>query len=454
MTMRGMLPGLVMAALCGGALTPHAQAESLRAALSSAYSSNPEISSERARLKATDEGVSKARAGWRPKVIVNGSATLGVKKTTPMPGDSRNYDSESISITLSQPIFDGFKTGARVRGAKAAVRAGQQNLLAVEQKVLLDAATAYMNVVRDREIVRLRKRNITVLREQLEAVRSRFSVGEVTRTDVSQARAALAQARAAHAQARAALAASRASYEKAVGQRPGRLVFPRRLPRLPRSLAAALKRAERLNPQILAAAWARAAAEHNIMATRGDLLPSLDLQAQLSATRNNEEKSPVVKTRDARIMATLKIPLYQGGFVHASVREAKHNAEAARLSVAVARRAVRQQVMAAWSNLTAARQVITSSRAAVDAARLAYNGVREEYKAGSRTTLDVLNARQTLLDARVSLISARASEITAAYALLAAIGELTAHRLRLSVAAYDAAAHYRAVKSKWIGTGD
>ncbi len=448
---------LAVASLAGmAALFPSlaAQAESLSAALTRAYLNNPQIAAERASLRAVDEGVAKAKSGWRPQVFAKGSLAVGHKKTTPMPGFGQNYDSESVSITLTQPVFNGFKTVEGVKRAKAAVRAGRQNLLAVEQKVLLDAAVAYLNVVRDRQILALRQRNIAVLREQLKATEARFKVGEITRTDVSQSRAAVAKARADAAQARAQLAASEAAYAQAVGHKPGKLYFPRHCPKHPRSLRAALGRAGRLNPSILAASYNAQAARHGVKVAFGDLLPSVSLQAQLSASRNKAEGFAASKTRDARIMGSISIPLYQGGLVYSSVREARHKANAARLGVLVARRAVRRQVVAAWNNLVAARQVIAATRARVKAARLALDGVRQEYKVGSRTTLDVLNSRQELLDARVASVSARAAEMTAAYSLLAAIGDLTAYRLRLKAAAYDPARHYRMVKSRLFGTHD
>jgi len=443
-----------MAAFAALFPTLSAQAESLSQALTRAYLKNPQIAAERAALRATDEGVAKAKSGWRPQVFANGSVALGHKKTTPTPGFGQDYNSENVSITLTQPVFNGFKTVEGVRRAKAAVRAGRQNLLAIEQKVLLSAAVAYLNVVRDRQILALRQRNIAVLREQLKATEARFKVGEITRTDVSQSRAAVAKARADAAQARAQLAASRAAYEQAVGHKPGKLYFPRHCPKLPRSLRAALARAARLNPGILAAAYNEQAARHGVKVAYGDLLPTVSLQAQLSASRNKAEGFAAMKTRDARLMGTVSIPIYQGGLVYSSVREARHKAEAARLGVMVARRSVRQQVVSAWNNLVAARQVIAATNARVAAARLALDGVRQEYKVGSRTTLDVLNARQDLLDARVASISARAAEMTAAYSLLAAIGDMTAHRLRLRAAAYDPTRHYMRVKSQLFGTHD
>ncbi len=447
--------GMALAALMMLTGAGLAQAETLRSALSQAYMNNPDIAAERARLKATDENVAKAKAGWRPQISINGNVTVGHTRTSqasPTLGNGWNYNQQSISITLAQPIFDGFKTLESVRQAKAGVKAGRQNLLAVEQQILLDAATAYMNVVRDRQIVSLRRRNIQVLKEQLDATRARFAVGEVTKTDVQQAKAALAKARSDYAQAKAQLAASVATYERVVGHKPGRLKFPRKLPKLPRTLQAALKRAERLNPAILAAAFNAKAAEHAIKVALADLGPKITLSASFSASRSKNEGALATYSHDARVMGTLDIPIYQGGMVHASVREAKHNAEAARLGTMSARQEVRKQVITAWNNLIAARQVIAAASAQVRAAKLAYEGVKEEYKVGSRTTLDVLNARQTLLDARVALVTARTAEVQAAYGLLAAIGELTAARLGLAVAAYDPAEHYKAVRNMAIGT--
>ena len=409
-----------------------AMAETLHSALLSAWRNNPKLAAERANLKATREGVEKARSGWRPKVNAQASATVGTNKTRPLPGMARNYDSEQIAITLQQPIFDGLKTHYGVKAAKAQEKAGRQTLLATEQQVLLDAVMAYMNVVRDAQIVNLRRENVRVLKEQLRATRDRFSVGDVTRTDVSQAEAALAGARAQLAQAQAQLEDSRAAYEEIVGHKPRGLRFPRRLPRtLPRTLRDALARAARRNPQVLAAAYGEEAAQHAVEVAFGDLLPKLNLQAQLSAVRRKTEGMNPTRTRDANIGLSLQVPIFNGGYNYASVREARHKAAAAGLQVAVARRAVQKAVVQAWYNLQSAKRFIAAASAQVEAARLAWRGVREEYKAGSRTTLDVLNARQDLNNARVELVKARAAKFSSAYALLAAMGELTASRLGL-----------------------
>ena len=453
---RVRLSALAACAVIGGLIAGNpAAAESLYAALSSAYRNNPKLLAARANLRATDEGVAKARSGWLPKVNATGSATAGRKKVTPTPGTVQKYTNRQLAITLQQPIFDGLKTYYGVAAAKAQVKAGQQTLFATEQEVLLDAVLAYMNVVRDREIVRLRRRNVKVFREQLRATRDRFNVGDVTRTDVSQAEAALAGAQAQLAQAEAALADSRAAYEEVIGHAPRGVAFPRRLPRiLPRTLTEALRRAARKNPQVLAAAYGEEAARHAVQVAFGDLLPKLSLQAQWSYNRYKEKGKVPVKTRDANIGLSLTVPLFNGGYNHAAVREARHKAEEAAQQVAVARRAVEKAVVQAWFNLQTARRLIAAATAQVRAAELAYKGVREEYKAGSRTTLDVLNARQALNNARVELVKARAAKFSSAYALLAATGDLTARALRLAVAPYNPQTHYERTNMKFFGTDD
>ena len=450
------LSALMACAVAGVVLTGQAAlAESLRAALSDAYRNNPKLMAARAGLRATDEGVAKVRSGWLPKVNASGRLTAGRKKVTPLPGKVQKYTNEQLAITLQQPIFDGLKTYYGVAAAKAQVKAGQQNLFATEQEVLLDAVMAYMNVVRDREIVRLRKKNVKVFREQLRATQDRFKVGDVTRTDVSQAEAALAGARAQLAQAEAALAESRAAYEEVIGHKPNGVGFPRHLPRfMPRTLTEALRRAARKNPQVLAAAYGEEAARHAVEVAFGDLLPKLNLQAQWSYNRYKEKSKLPVKTRDANIGLSLTVPLFNGGYNHAAVREARHKAEQAAQQVAVARRAVEKAVVQAWFNLQAARRLIAAASAQVKAAELAYKGVREEYKAGSRTTLDVLNARQALNNARVELVKARAAKVSSAYALLAATGDLTARRLHLAAAPYDPKRHYKRANMKFFGTRD
>ena len=430
------------------AMATLSSAESLPAALKSAYMNHPGLQADRARQRSVDENVSQALSGWRPTVTANAdigaqiSDSTGLARTKTNPG--------GFTITLNQPLFRGFKTVSGTKQAEAVVKSSQQQLLSVEQTVLLDGATAYMNVIRDRQIAALQRKNVSFLASQLSASNARFAVGEITRTDVAQSRARLASSRADVAVARSNLASSTANYVRIVGHKPGNLRFPRVSRNTPRNLQSALLIAAKTSPNILAAAFNLDAAQQNIKVLRGDLLPTLSLQAQY--TLRSEPSSTINRTGTGIIQGVLSVPLYQAGRVYSQVRQAKHVASQRRLQILDARRQVRENVVSSWNALIATRQTITSVRAQVSANALALSGVRQEALVGSRTTLDILDAKRELVNSQVTLAAAQRNKIVAAYQLIAAIGRMTARRLRLSVPIHDPRVNARRVRDQYFGT--
>jgi outer membrane protein len=215
-----------------------AQAESFKQALVNAYRSNPTLQAERARQRGTDELVPSAKSGWRPVISASGDVTYRALRYRCH--DRQGFDLQILNIQLAQPLFRGFKTVEGVAQAKETVQGRAQQLLAVEQDVLLDAATAYMNVIRDRRILSLREQNVGNLQRQANAAKARFDAGEVTRTDVSQARARVSGAKAQVASARATLAESSARYVAIIGHKPDKLASPG-FASNPKSLSSALE---------------------------------------------------------------------------------------------------------------------------------------------------------------------------------------------------------------------
>jgi outer membrane protein len=423
-------------------------AESIAAALAASYMGNPTLNAERARQRATDEGVPQALSGWRPTVSANGDVGVAWNDSSIMK-PARTLPA-GVAVTLTQPVFRGFRTVSATAQAEALVNGGRQSLLAVEQQVLLDAATAYMNVIRDRNVLALRQKNVEVLREQLRASQTRFEVGEITRTDVAQSRASLAQSQSALAAAEANLAASVANFLRIIGHAPGTLRFPQLSSLVPKSLDRALALSEQINPTILAAAFNEEAARHNIDLIKGGLLPELSFNAQY--TYNHEPSVGTDWSDQATIFGQVQIPLYEGGLIYSQVRQAKQIDSQRRLEVIDVRRQVREQVTQTWNNLKAAEAVIASSKVQVEANRLALEGVRQEALVGSRTTLDVLDAEQVYVDSQVLLATAERDRIVSAYQLIAATGHMTARNLNLEVLYYDVEQNYLDVRYKWIGT--
>ncbi len=450
-------PTLALAALLAAppALIAPAAAQSLQDALALAYANNPTLQAARAQLRAVDENVPQALAGWRPTVQVAGSIGAAQGRSTNTAVGTRtdlDRNPATIQASVTQPLYRGGRTIASTRRAENQVLAQRARLIATEQQVLSDTVNAYVAVIRDQEEVRLNINNEQVLTRQLQATNERFRVGEITRTDVAQAESRLAGTRAARADAEGRLQQSRASFTRLVGQPPQRLVAPQPL-RVPLATAAdAGTQAGLNNPNVVAALFDEAAARDLVDVNFSTLLPQVSLNG--STFRNDNNTTPDSRITGSQVTANLTVPLYQGGAEYAQVRQARQTAQQARQLVDDQRRLATQQATSAWETLTAARAQVDSVRAQIRAAEIALDGVQREAVVGSRTTLDVLNAEQELLNARVSLVRALANVITASHSLAASVGRLTARDLSLPVQIYDMEAYYNAVRTRWAGFGD
>ncbi|HYA06383.1 MAG TPA: TolC family outer membrane protein [Xanthobacteraceae bacterium] len=452
------LAGLAVAAASTGAA-----ADTLEWALVQAYQNNPSLNAQRAALRATDENVPQALSGYRPKLSVTGGGGLEYSNTlansinqSVFPNTvtyssvAKDLGQRSFGASATQTLYNGFQTANRTRQAESQVMGARETLRVTEQQVLLDAATAYMNLLRDQAILDLNRRNVEVLTEQLKQTRDRFNVGEVTRTDVAQAESRLAAGRSALLGAQSNYVTSQANYRRIIGVDPGRLDAGTPVDRLsPPALAGAIQQGETQSPSVLAAMYGVDIAELGVKISEGALYPNLSLTA--SAERSYLPAYNVNKQTLASVLGTLTIPIYQGGAEYSAIRQAKETVGQQRLNLDVNRDQARATVVQSWGQLDAAKAQIEATTAQVNAAEIALNGVREEARVGQRTTLDVLNAQQELVNARVALVTAQHDRVVASYTLLAAVGALSMQRLGLNVLIYDPQVHYQQVRDAWIG---
>jgi outer membrane protein len=451
-----ILAGLIVSFVCRPAY-----AETLEQALADAYLVNPVLNAERARLRAIDEQVALAKSGLRP--FISGTADtnyVNQNSNTGSPGaldfgaggltsDGVNHP-HGYAVQLSQPLFEGFQNLNAVRQAKAEVQSQREALRNAEQTVLLDAATAYVNVVRDQAVVRLRENDVSVLSEQLKATRDRFEVGEVTRTDVAQAEARRSEALATLAVAQANLKTSRAAYEQVIGHPPGNLQTPPSIRHLlPQTLDAAMTLGDGENPVILATVYSEEASLYAVEQIMGELLPEVTLEAQYE--KRFDQSQNIQELETTTVTGRVNVPFYQGGGVAARVRQAKETNNQLKREVEDARLRVHADVIANWGILQSSGPAISSAESAVSANKIALTGVREEEKVGQRTTLDVLDAQRELLNSQIGLVSALRDRVVAEYSLYAAVGRMDAQTLGLSVPYYDPIEHYDIVKGKWFG---
>jgi outer membrane protein len=457
---------LICAVIGGGGISQAANAETIGDALTNAYNHNPSLNSGRANLRAIDEGVPIAKAGMRPRVSVN--SYLGAQQNRfvqrqddlTIPDDPNRYTvwnlqegrsvARSAGITVEQPIFDGFKAKNTMSAAESAVFAEQQRLRFLEQKVLFDTASTYMNVLRDTAALKLQQNHVMVLEEQLRQTKERFEAGQITLTDVAQAQSRLAAGQAQESAARAMLETSIGAYQQVVGQLPKKLAPAAPIDKfLPRTREEAERIAASEHPMILAALHDADASDFDIKSIEADFLPKLSIVADVFTQTNMN----IIYDRNiaGMIGGRLNVPLYDGGSTSAQLRQAKEIAGKKKLDADVARAEIMSLTRATWANLQSSRTRMIAAQAQITAAERALYGVREEAKAGLRTTLEILNAQQELLNARIALIIAQRERVVASYGLMATIGRLSMDNLGVGAAYYEPERHYNQVKDSWGG---
>ncbi len=453
---------LVTSSLLASSAAVHA--DTLNGALTNAYQNNPQINSQRAVVRQTDEQVPQALAGYRPTVSATANAGEQFTNTTsktsnifnpagPMvyPVTRGTFATNSVGLQAAQTLYDGNQTGNRVRQAETNTSAAREALRVAEQTVLLNAATAYMDLLRDGALLELQRRNVEVLQEQLRQTRDRFNVGEVTRTDVAQTEAQLASGRATVLSAEAQYARSRAAYRQSIGVEAGVLQPGAPVDRLtPAKLADAIGIARARHPSVGVAQFGIDAALLQVKINEGSLYPQARL---VGAVMQSWEPTPpsVVQQFNAFVQAQLTIPIYQGGAEYSLIRQAKEAVGQKRIDLDTARDLVQANVVTAWGQLEAAKAQILATQAQVASSEIALNGIREEARVGQRTTFDILVAQQNLVNARTALVTAQHDRVVASYSLLASVGELNLLKLGINIPLYDPMVHYDQVRDAWAG---
>jgi len=435
-------------ALLAGAATP-SWAQGLEEVMALTYNSNPTLLAARAELRSVDEQISQALSGFRPTLSATGALAYERSETNLSPWESSNPNNYGLS--LNQPLYQGGRTAAKVSQADNIIIAQRASLQNIEQQVLLDAVTSYMDVVLAREVVNLAVSNEQRLLRQLEATEDRFRVGEVTRTDVSQARARHAGAVADRIRAEGSLISENASFEETIGIAPTVLSRPGVLVGLPQDVDEAQHIAERESSVIRQALATELAARDGIDIQFADLLPHINL---IASYQHLDDLSTTIADQDEfSIQVQLTVPLYQAGFESSQIREATQTAAQRRIQIDEARRQVEANVISSWQAFATALAEVDAFMAEVEANTIALEGTEREAQVGERTVLDILDAEQELFESQIRLVTAERDAVVASYALQATLGRLTADDLRLPVVIYDVEEYYDEARDAWWGYG-
>lgn len=447
--------GICLAIAAGIALpAAPAHAETIAEALVKAYQTNPQLNAERARQRATDENVPQALAGYRPQIIASLSGGLQAVRNL-LPDNSIQTASQrpwTIGLTVTQTLFNGFKTANSVRVAELQVQSGREALRNVGQGVLLDAVTAYTNVLANQSLVEAQRANVASLRETLGVARKRLAAGDVTPTDTSQAEARLSRGLSDLNAAEVALAVSQATYTQVIGMPPSRLGPAEPVDRLlPHSRDDATNLAFRANPAVLAASFDVDMATKSINVAESSLYPTVTLQGSVSRSSETDTTLGTNRTDQASVLGQVTAPIYDGGTAASQTRQAKEVASQSRMVLEQVRNQARTAAIAAWVAHEGAKIAVSAAESEVRAASVALDGVRKEAQGGQRTTVDVLNSQQDLIAAKARLIGAQRDRVIASYTLLSAVGSLDVKTLGLHTPDYLPEVHYHQVRDAWHG---
>ena len=440
-----------------------ARAENLRSALARAYLANPQLNAQRANTRGVDENLPIAQGSFLP--TANAIGSFGVLKQDLLPpgtySQTTGVRTANNLRTVSPPgygqlvvnlnIFSGFRGINGIDAAQAQIHQSRELLRNTELGVLANAASAYMSVMRDAAIVKLRENYVEILVDQVEITKERLLGGEVTQTDVYQAETYLAQAKEEIAIARINLQSSRAAYRQIIGLAPDKLAPAAAIDDLlPKNLNEALRIADANHPLAVAARYNVEVNELGVKIAEGQLLPTVNLNGTVSQQYNY---FGIYKQRFFQASGTLQVnvPLYEGGVTYGQVRQAKEKLGEAQLLYDQQVNQVHQSIESSWAAWKESIRFLAAAKQHVQKAESALAGIREEAKFGARTTWDILNAQLMLVNARIALVTGQRDRVISTYNLLAAIGGLSAPTLALDVPLYEPTDHYDRVKHQWIG---
>lgn len=440
-----------------------ASAQNLSTSLSKIYDLNPDINEQRASVRSQDEEVSKAKAGMRPKahITVNGGpqrtyikAPAGIDQFSSRRYQTDEYSGNPRSATFNfqQPIFDGWKTKNATRQAESGVFSARAKLSQAEQDTLFKGLSAYMDVYKSSKIVELTKNNLKIIKEQFRITKILEAFGDATEVDTSQAEAAISRAENEFNAAESELQKSISSYTQLVGEKPGKIDMIEKFDHLiPKTNEAAINIALIESPSIKSALHDVDAAEAAVRVSEAALLPNASVGAQVIQSYDSYFGYPNTRQFGAQALATLNVPIYQGGSEYSIIRQSKEQLGKARMHLDSIRNTVQDKVNRSYSDYSSSKKSLLIHSKLISSSENILKNTRIEAELGQKTQLDVLNAIEALTKARIDYVTSQRDSAVSAASVLVSIGRFSARDLKLDVKDYDAATHLEQIADMWVG---
>ena len=413
----------------------NASAVTLYDALNQTYQNNIQLNAERENIKASEEDINISKADYKPTLTLSGSKSLENtnKLTNQSGGDATisDIDPFTTSIKLEQTILD-YGRGLKLEKNITALDLAKAKLIKKEQDVLHSAIDAYSNLILAREKQNINRKNLNLLKRQVENDKIRLDRGQITITDLAQSESSFAGAQAQFTQAKSDLLIAKLTYENIIGKMgdPNQLKKnSKSIVSIPNTLSEAINLSKQNNPDIKIAKFDLEQSEKDLAISESDLKPTASLSLERSYA---DDVSSTIDQREKDVLkATVSWPFYTGGKTKSTINKKSNLTTRKRLLLDDAVRTNETHVASSWSSLESSKGFLNSVKAQVRAAQIANDGIAAEYERGSRTTLDVIQSNALLLSAQLSLASSEKNYLMAQYNLLKAVGLLNSQYLKL-----------------------
>ena len=416
-------------------ISSNAIAVTLYDALNQTYQNNIQLNAERQNIKASEEDINISKANFKPTITLSGSQSIENtnKLTNQSGGDASSSDVNPLtaSIKLEQKILDYGRSLALEKNITA-LDLAKAKLIKKEQEVLHSAIDAYSNLILAREKLNINRKNLNLLRRQVENDKIRLDRGRITITDLAQSESSFAGAQAQFTQAKSYLLIAKLTYENIIGKisDPNQLQKKTKsIVKIPNSLNEAINLSKQNNPDIKIAKFDLEQSKKDVEISKSDLKPTASLSLEKSYA--NDLSSTVDQSDKDILKATVRWPFYTGGKTQSTINKNSNLTTRKRLLLDDAVRSNETNVATAWSSLESSRGFLNSVKVQVRAAQIANDGITAEYERGSRTTLDVIQSNSLLLSAQISLATSEKNYLMAQYNLLKSVGLLNSQYLKL-----------------------
>jgi len=370
---------------------------------------------------ATREELAQARALYKPSVDL--LAESGWERTDSPTINDENLWRNRASLTLTQLLFDGQGTISEINRQKARVESTAHRVGEVAEFIGLDVVEAYLEVLRQRDLLAISRANVEDHIKILETIRTGAQAGTVTEGDVSQALARQAQARATASSTEQALREAEALFIQKVGDMPGSMAFPE-IPRdrLPAGVEDAVRQAVTQSPTLAVYESDIKVAQAEFEGSGSTLYPTVELQA--NATVGNDLDGIEGDDNRQSVLAVMRWNLYRGGGDQARQREFMHRHAVSKERRADAARQVEKDVRDTWAGMLAAAERAQQFLEQANANEKVVNVYLDQFSLDRRTLLDVLDSQNELFVSRSSHVNALYTEMFAVFRVLALKGEL------------------------------